>query len=310
MNENKRKSLKIIGVSAWSIPVISAVALPTHAQATERRVCRPESITYSAGTHDFTIPAGVTTLAVTVAGASGGSNTIASRSRQGGTGSLAIGNVNVSPGEVLQMVVGSQGVSTDGLSSSAGGTGYGNGGDGGDDTNDNSLDVNFIRAHGCGGGGGTAILRSGSPIVVSGGGGGASGPEDVAFANYDTDLGANGGNGDANGETVASAIRHEFGGRAGAGGNPGAGGDAGPFASSSAATVAGDSGSGNNGGAGASTFFQGGGGGGGGHGGGGGGGHGGGGGGGGSLATGAVSIMPGGARRGDGSITLDWEICS
>jgi len=123
--------------------------------------CPPGSQTFSftGGMQTFTVPACVTSVTVDLYGAQGGND----NGVQGGLGGRAQGQLNVVPGEVLNIYVGGQGTST----TSATQGGY-NGGGG----------VNASGTAGTGGGG-SDIRRGGTSLadrlVVAGGGGGAAG---------------------------------------------------------------------------------------------------------------------------------------
>ncbi len=96
---------------------------------------------YTGSMQTYTVPVGVTLIHVDAQGAQGGSITIACAAT-GGLGARMQGDVTVTPGEVLQILVGGQGQTQ--------------GEDGG-------------------GGGGSFVVRTGNvPLVVAGGGGGAT----------------------------------------------------------------------------------------------------------------------------------------
>jgi hypothetical protein len=134
------------------------------------------STTYTgAGTYTFTVPADVTSLAVTaIGGAGGGADGIA-----GGMGaSVTDPAIAVSPGESLAVIVGGAGGS--GGLSAGGAAGFPDGGSGGDptDADDGLLD-------GGGGGGSSSVSRvdarvGGELLLLAGAGGGAGGGGDGA----------------------------------------------------------------------------------------------------------------------------------
>lgn len=96
---------------------------------------------YTGSMQTYTVPAGVTSIRVDASGAQGGSVTT-SCAATGGLGARMIGDISVTPGEVISILVGGQG-------------------------NSNGADA--------GGGGGTFVVRVGNvPLVVAGGGGGAT----------------------------------------------------------------------------------------------------------------------------------------
>lgn len=103
-----------------------------------------QTFTYTGGTQTFTVPPGVTVLTIDAFGAQGARNF--NNHATGGLGARIKGDVNVTPGEVITIIVGGQG--TTGSNGIAGG----------------------------GGGGGSFAIRASNntPLIVAGGGGGAS----------------------------------------------------------------------------------------------------------------------------------------
>ena len=215
------------------------------------------------GQTTFTVPAGVTSIAVTAIGAQGGGGSAAGC--EGGQGAAVSGTLPVTPGQLLYVEVGGHGVDVE-SSSGAGAGGANGGGAGGVDD----------HGGGGGGGGGASDIRTMpaangvSPtdprlIVAGGGGGGAD--------NYAGCSGGNAGPSPGRGASSATA----GGGGAGTGSS---GGPAGTSASGCSGSSAGVLGRGGIGGGGSSTCEDAGGGGGGGY-------YGAGGGGGGDLGAGA-----------------------
>lgn len=286
MNNNKRIAIKLIGNSAWAIPTITSLSLPVHAQCSTTSA-KSGSIVFSAGSSTFEVPSCVSKIQVEVSGASGGNSNLPAVNL-GGLGSLVIASLTVTPGETLNVIVGQAGVDKNGFddAATAGGAGYGKGGDGG---THNVTDGNA----GVGGGGGSAIVRQSTPLVVAGAGGGGGFIFDHPGADGDSD-----GSSLVAGDGVPP--------RKGANG---VGGNGGNFGSSVAANIA-DSGGSRDGGDGLSTMleslFSAGSGGGGGYGGGGGGRIYLGGAGGGSLTPDGGTLTIGGAERGDGKIIISW----
>jgi len=116
---------------------------------------------YTNSSQSWVVPACVTSISVTVAGASGGGS-------NGGDGALITGNINVIPGQTLQITVGGEG--------SCPNAGYNGGGLG--------TSANISANGGCGGGGATDIrttpfLLNNRIIVASGGGGMGGGDTDA-----------------------------------------------------------------------------------------------------------------------------------
>ena len=140
---------------------------------------------YTGGIQTYTVPAGVTSITVDAKGAKGGgvncSYGAANYQSDGGCGGRVQCTVAVTPGQVLNIVVGGAGSSTSGVG------GYGGGG------RDNSFTVVWP---GAGGGGGTTINdnATGTTLVVAGGGGGGGG-DFCPGAGYGTGLGDIGGAG-------------------------------------------------------------------------------------------------------------------
>ncbi|MBE0636937.1 MAG: HYR domain-containing protein, partial [Bacteroidales bacterium] len=100
-----------------------------------------QTFSYTSSIQTFTVPAGITSINVDACGAQGGSVSVACAAT-GGLGARMTGDIAVTPGEVISILVGQQG--------------FTNGEDGG-------------------GGGGSFVVRTGNtPLVIAGGGGGAT----------------------------------------------------------------------------------------------------------------------------------------
>lgn len=112
---------------------------------------------------ELTVPVGMTELAFTVNGASGGGTL----NVLGGSGALVSAVLPVTAGEVLQIRIGGPGGAGVGVTGGAGGV---NGGGAGADGNC------FVRGGSGGGGGYTAVFAPDgtTPLLIAGGGGGAS----------------------------------------------------------------------------------------------------------------------------------------
>jgi Putative Ig domain/IPT/TIG domain len=175
--------------------------------------------TYNAGA-TFTTPAGITSVSVSLAGASGGTggSTTGGAGGPGGKGASVSGSLTVVPGQVLTVMVG--GTGTNGgfkAASTPGGSGYGQGGAGG------------VRAFGSyvsgGGGGGASAIENAAHTalaVAAGGGGGGGGG---VFGT------AGGGGGTSDGAGSASTPAGASGGAAGGVTPASANGGAGTFGS-------------------------------------------------------------------------------
>jgi len=135
--------------------------------------CQPTTVNFNftGAIESWTVPPCVTSIAVSVSGASGGGT-------DGGLGATITGNILVNPGDIVTVQVGETGT---GIAATFGGGGAGQ--------NSNVLNDSYA------GGGASSISLNGTVIIVAGGGGGTGGG--------DTD--SNGGNGGCptgtNGET-------------------------------------------------------------------------------------------------------------
>ncbi|WDH78190.1 hypothetical protein PTQ19_11770 [Microbacterium esteraromaticum] len=161
--------------AAWGVPVIAAaVALPASSASTNCVPARFDAPAPGTGanqteatTTTFVVPQGVTSLSFTVAGGAGGARNGYDRSRA----RLVQGTLQVTPGDVLTLIVGQGGYKPQDLSSAAGwygGQGYGNGGHS-VYTPEPGAGTNLYGAVGGSGGGGSAILLGSTPLVVAGG---------------------------------------------------------------------------------------------------------------------------------------------
>lgn len=121
---------------------LSVVAFNDHGQSRQCKVqlsvsAKSQTFNYSGAMQTFTVPAGVTRLRIEAHGAQGGSD--------GGRGARMRGDVTVTPGEQLKVLVGGQGTA--------------------------------VSQYQSGGGGGSFVTRlNNSPLVIAGGGGGRSRP--------------------------------------------------------------------------------------------------------------------------------------
>ncbi len=185
---------------------------------------------YSGGIVAYTVPAGETSVQITARGAQGGGS--------GGTGAIMVGNFTVTPGHVLNILVGGQGTNT----------GFASGGGGGSFVWDVTAGNTLLIAAGGGGGttgfgdaGGnasattstTAGAGSGSGAGGSGGNGGSGGGGVDGGATFPATGGggcgwsSNGGNGTVGTYLGGGGVRPLGGGTAGANGGGGFGGDGG-----------------------------------------------------------------------------------
>jgi hypothetical protein len=172
------------------------------------------------GEHPYTVPAGVTSLNITLVGASGGSNNVLV---PGGAGATVTATVAVKPGETLYAEVGGDGVIANASETNFGAGGYNGGGIGG------ALIFVFpfvsLDDPSGGGGGGASDVRTcaaastscptlASRLVVAGGGGGAGGTQ----PKFDT----GGGQGGAAAAPGTNGVSDTEGDVGGPGGGPGA----------------------------------------------------------------------------------------
>jgi hypothetical protein len=117
-------------VVTFSTPTVSNTCLPPP----------PLAFGYTGSMQTFTVPAGVSSISISAYGASGGNETYGN-TYTGGKGAYVSGTFSVTPGQVLNILVGGAGES---------------------------------QAVGGGGGGTFVALSNNTPLLVAGGGGGAS----------------------------------------------------------------------------------------------------------------------------------------
>ena len=125
-------------------------------------ICPPLTLSYTGGMQTFTVPSGVTSLTIEAFGAQGGNHSpgqpynSATCGCNGGNGADILGTVTVTPGQVLNVIVGGQGV---------------------DQPSGNSANG------GAGGGGGTFVYSAGPNLLIAAGGGGGGALYDDAYSN-------------------------------------------------------------------------------------------------------------------------------
>ena len=145
----------------------------------------------SGAAQTFTPAPGVSTISVTLTGASGGSGAWAGDrvGGQGGGGAVVTGTITGLDGQPLTVYVGKRGLNgTSDRTSNPGGFGFGAGGAGGG--------LQLVGFGGGGGGGASAIVAAGTPLAVAAGGGGGGGAGGLNGA------GADGGDATAAGDSV------------------------------------------------------------------------------------------------------------
>jgi hypothetical protein len=136
LKESSGRSLSRIAVATLAVGATSLLALPAAAQ---QQTC----FDYTGAIETWEVPAGVTVISAEAWGAQGGDSTYGTL-RTGGLGAYVSGDVSVTPGESLQILVGGRGESL---------------------------------AVGGGGGGSFLVSSTNMPLLVAGGGGGASSDE-------------------------------------------------------------------------------------------------------------------------------------
>ncbi|WP_370183080.1 glycine-rich protein [Rhodococcus wratislaviensis] len=189
--------LAVVGASgllAPSVAVAAPAALPAGCvQGVGTQVAC--TFTFTGSAQSFTVPEGITSLAVTATGGRGGN----SETVLGGAAAVATGQLTVAAGDALYIQVGGNGGDGDGQAGynggGAGGTGASGGGGASDvRTGTGELADRQIVAAGGGGAGDTYIGGAGNLAPTGpagqagGGGGGGGGATDVAGG-----LGGNGG---------------------------------------------------------------------------------------------------------------------
>ena len=143
----------------------AALALGTAGPAAAAPVELFSSSEAGAHTGAATVPAGICRVTVIADGARGGDG-FDPDSANGGAGAEVTALIPVTPGAVLDVIVG--GAGTDGTATTGGNGGVGGGGGGGEAKGYNGT-------HSGGGGGGASAVTTGTePLVVAGGGGGGS----------------------------------------------------------------------------------------------------------------------------------------
>jgi len=229
-----RRTLVRLAVLPFAALALSFAAVPAASAANGGS----QTFTYTGASQSFSVPPGVTQIAVTGVGAPGGSGSGASGGgapAAGAVGGTATADLPVTPGEALTVNVAGHGANADsvgdgGRGGSGGGTGGISGGGGGGASDSNG--------GGAGGGATTLYDASGKLLLVAGGGGGGGGAG--AVNGYNGGAGGPGGS-QPGGGTGGSGLD------AGSGGSPQAGASAergGQGASGSAGGAGGGGGAG------------------------------------------------------------------
>lgn len=178
----RRRAAALAGVLVITPLIATAGLSPAVAAA-------PETVTF--GDYGvWTVPAGVTSIAIELTGGDGGTATSSagvSVQAVGGRGGLVSGTIAVEPGDELFFRVGTAGTGVDiatvpTFDTNPGGTGAGDGGDGwASGGGSTSVLLNGVLVAGAPGAGGGAALMStqGFPLFVSRGGDGGEAADDV-----------------------------------------------------------------------------------------------------------------------------------
>jgi hypothetical protein len=215
MRRSLRISLASIGALVLCLPAVASAATPVSQSFT------------TPGEQPFVVPAGVTSVQVTLVGGNGGPG---SSGISGGIGATASATLAVRPGEPLYAEVAANGESASGEHNNGG---YGGGGGGG------TQFFLFASAPAGGGGGGASDVRTcpasatppecggrqslASRLIVVGGGGGGGGHG----ADPPSTAGGSGGAADQAGSAGARDANNDSGGSGGLRGSASAGGAAG-----------------------------------------------------------------------------------
>lgn len=121
---------------------------------------KTKSLTFTGATQTFVVPQYITSLTIKVWGAAGGS-----QGGLGGPGGFSQGNLNVSPGDTLSVIVGQGGIPWGVSQPNTQLATFGGGGAGGPTTE---------QFKGSSGGGRSSVIVAGTEIITAGGGGGSS----------------------------------------------------------------------------------------------------------------------------------------
>jgi hypothetical protein len=208
--------LGLVGLTAATAVVFGGMAQASPACPSSAGITTCTFV-YTGAEQTWTVPASVTSVTVTAAGAAGGNGF--SSSAVGGTADTVSGTLSVTPGSILYVEVGGRGGAAAG--NVAGSGGFNGGG--------NGLEMPCNCSSASGGGGGASDVRSASGslstrlIVAGGGGGGGAGVGPGSGGN----AGGAGGSGFPGSDTSGAA--GGGGGTSSAGGAGGAGGSGSPF---------------------------------------------------------------------------------
>ncbi len=189
--------------------------------------CVPNTVSFTTpGSYTWTVPAGLTSISVVATGGGGGGGGLSgpNAGQVGGAGAVVTSTLSVTPGQVLNLVVGGGGGA--GANGPSNGNGFSlgaGGGGGGSSSVDASTDVATLAAYpeiiaGGGGGGGSYLGGAGGNAGGAGGAGGNGG--DADFGQPAT--GGGGGSGGTGGAAGTNCDGQSC--NAGSNGDGGAGG--------------------------------------------------------------------------------------
>ncbi|MGA1835319.1 Ig-like domain repeat protein [Herbiconiux sp. 11R-BC] len=182
----RRRVRAVAAIGAFALVAAGALTAGTAAQAA---VSHTVTFDYAPGAQSWVVPAGVTSLAMTVTGGSGGAGG-GTNGGAGGAGSVVTGTLAVSAGQTLAITVGDAGTSAYRLETGdsgydsaqagapgVGGLGWTDGGEGGHGS--------LLSRSGGGGGGSTAVVVDGGTadaiVAAAGAGGGGRGVVGFCF---------------------------------------------------------------------------------------------------------------------------------
>ncbi len=200
-----QRSVRLTRGALAALVAVTAAAGLVLVGAGAARASGPVTVTFGVtGTHSWTVPPGVTSVTLSLAGGQGGaaSRNPALPTTPGGRGAEVGASLGVMPGDVLAIVVAGAGGNNTSVGTGGGAGGFGGGGSG--------------QADAAGGGGASTVTIGATLVAVAGGGGGA--------ANYQGEGGDSGAPG-TNGGAPVTAGGGGGAGTTSAGGTGGAGGD-------------------------------------------------------------------------------------
>lgn len=149
-------------ISGANYPVSPGTSTTYYAETIPTITITTQTIDYTGTIVNFTVPAGITTLTIDAKGAQGGTG----KTYTGGLGARMKGDIIVTPGQILKILVGQMGYSTASY--------FAGGGGGGTFVTSAANDALVIAGGGSGGGGNTSP-SNGNPGLITEAGGNATG---------------------------------------------------------------------------------------------------------------------------------------